>query len=286
MSRASHSRAGRRLILFVLDLPRLSVDIDLTYLPAEPRDQALAGIDAALRRIQGKLERESRPYAVAAGRTDSRGRIDTSNVTADGVEVKIEVNPVLRQALNPARTLSVQPRVEAQLGFARIQVLSHEDLFAGKMVAALDRQHPRDLFDIRELLRGWNLDSSLIRTFLMYVAGHKGVMAHLLNPRPKDIEALYRGEFQGMIAYDVPLAELRQSWEQFVRELRSRLGDKERRFLLSVKRRAPEWELVGLPDAADWPAIRWKLQNLEHMDADAHRKAVAELEQALAGAGS
>ena len=41
--------------------------------------------------------------------------------------------------------------VEEAFGFAETSVVSFEDLFAGKLVAALDRQHPRDLFDVREI---------------------------------------------------------------------------------------------------------------------------------------
>lgn len=275
-------KGGTAINFFVLDLPRLSVDIDLTYLPAQPREEALSGIDAALSRIAERLQSVSPPYAVAAGRTDARGRLDTLNVSSGEVEVKIEVNPVLRQALNPVRTLEVRPRVEKLLGHARMQVLAHEDLFAGKMVTALDRQHPRDMFDIGQLLRGWSLDSPLVRTFLMYVAGHKGVMAHLLDPKPKNVEHLYTAEFRGIADADVTLEELQGTWHQFVKVVRIRLGEQERNFLLSVKRKAPDWELLGLPGAADWPAIRWKLQNLERMNEDAHRKAVGKLEGVLA----
>ncbi len=164
-----------------------------------------------------------------------------------------------------------------------MQVLSHEDLFAGKMVAALDRQHPRDMFDVQQLLRGWKLDKRLVHTFLMYLAGHKGVMAHLLAPRPKNVAHLYTAEFRGMADAEVTLEELQETWHRFVRELRASLGERERRFLVSLKRKQPEWELLDLPGAQEWPAVRWKLQNLERMTADAHRKALAKLEGVIAG---
>ena len=42
-------KGGTAINLFLRDLPRLSVDIDLTYLPIADRAQSLAAIDAAMK---------------------------------------------------------------------------------------------------------------------------------------------------------------------------------------------------------------------------------------------
>jgi hypothetical protein len=50
-------KGGTAINLFVRDMPRLSVDIDLAYLPLEDRDASLAGIDTALGEITADIER-------------------------------------------------------------------------------------------------------------------------------------------------------------------------------------------------------------------------------------
>src|SRR5450432_4041795 len=48
-------KGGTAINLFVRDMPRLSVDIDLTYLPIAPRPQSLKAIDAAMKRIAAAI---------------------------------------------------------------------------------------------------------------------------------------------------------------------------------------------------------------------------------------
>jgi predicted nucleotidyltransferase component of viral defense system len=274
-------KGGTAINFFVVDLFRLSVDIDLTYLPAEPRETALAGIDAGLRRIARRL---SSQYDVAFGRTSAGGHADTVMIRAGKDEVKIEVNPVLRQTLLPVRTLSVQPRVEASFGYSRMQVLSHEELYAGKLVAALDRQHPRDVFDAKVLLETQGLSDELVRAFVAYVAGHKKVMAHIVAPRFGDarkFRTLYDTQLLGMTDERVSVEALVETWGRLVREIRARIGAQESRFLLSFKRGDPQWDLLGMPGASEWPAIRWKMHNLAQMAPEKRQQAIEKLERAL-----
>lgn len=221
---------------------------------------------------------------MAFGRTTAGGHADTVLIRGGEDEVKIEVNPVLRQTLLPVRVLAVQPRVETTFGYARMQVLSHEDLYAGKLVAALDRQHPRDVFDAEVLLETQGLSDSLLKAFIAYVAGHKGVMAHIVAPRFGDLRKFrnrYDSQLLGMTQERVTVEALVEAWARLVGEIRARIGEKERRFLLSLKRGVPEWDLLGLPGASEWPAIRWKLHNLGQMAPDRRRQAIENLERAL-----
>ena len=64
-------------------------------------------------------------------------------VELDGVQIKIEVTPVLRGCVYDPEKRPVSETVEAAFGFAEIQIVSFADLYGGKLVAALDRQHPR-----------------------------------------------------------------------------------------------------------------------------------------------
>ena len=107
---------------------------------------------------------------------------------ADGAKIKIEVTPVLRGCVYEPAVRSVSARVEEEFGFAEIQVVSFADLYAGKIVAALDRQHPRDLFDVRDLLANEGIDDDLRKAFIVYILSHNRPMAEVLAPARLDIE--------------------------------------------------------------------------------------------------
>ncbi|WP_333927427.1 nucleotidyl transferase AbiEii/AbiGii toxin family protein [Bradyrhizobium sp. CCBAU 11361] len=141
---------GTAINLFVRDMPRLSVDIDLTYVPVAPRPESLADIDAAMQRIAAKVK-DKIPGA-QVHETRKEGAIVKLVVRAQNVQIKIEVTPVLRGCVFEPVVTSVRPAVEKEFGFAEARTVSFADLYGGKIVAALDRQHPRDLFDVRDLL--------------------------------------------------------------------------------------------------------------------------------------
>jgi hypothetical protein len=274
-------KGGTAINLFYRDLPRYSVDIDLTYLPGESFDAARKEIGRALERIAQTLGAGSPSYPVTRGSGAGEGPIDTLTVGAPGPQVKIEVNPVLRGTVTPATTRSVRPTVSDEFGFAEIQVLGFDDLFAGKLVAALDRQHPRDLFDVKLLLENEGISDALFRTFIVYLVGHKGSIPDVLDPLGKkvDFEGLYRGQFEGMTAKAVPLKDLLETRERLAHEIRSRLDGGMKRFLLSVQRAKPEWNLLGVPDAEKLPAVRWRMHNLNKMKPEAMKRETSRLEK-------
>ena len=151
-------------------MPRLSVDIDLTYLPVEDRATSLANIDAAmLLLLEKRIRKGLRGTRVISVRLKPENIVGKIFVEADGVRIKIEVTPVLRGCVYDPKTLSVSRSVEAQFGFAEIRVVSFADLYAGKLVAALDRQHPRDLFDVRDLLANEGIGEDLRKAFIVYI---------------------------------------------------------------------------------------------------------------------
>ncbi len=65
------------------------------------------------------------------------------------MRIKIETSPVMRGTVKEPTVQMVSPKVEEAFGFAEILVVHHDDLYAGKICVALDRQHPRDFFDVR-----------------------------------------------------------------------------------------------------------------------------------------
>jgi predicted nucleotidyltransferase component of viral defense system len=152
-------KGGTAINLFVRDLPRLSVDIDLTYLPVAPRPESLADIDAAMKRIAGRIKAAILDAQIAEAKTENA--VIKLTVRSQGVQIKIEVTPVLRGCVFESKLVSVKPAVEEEFGFAEARTVSFEDLYAGKVVAALDRQHPRDLFDVRDLIANEGISDAL-----------------------------------------------------------------------------------------------------------------------------
>lgn len=274
-------KGGTAINLFFRDLPRLSVDIDLAYLPVSEYEESRKAIDAALGRIGEQLAGSSPGYAVNFGANDEAGLMDTLNITDGAHTVKVEVNPVIRGSVNPPSTLTLRPIVQEEFGFAQITGLAFEDVYAGKLMAALDRQHPRDLFDVMVLFENEGVSERLFKTWLVYLIGHKGSMADVLNPNRKNIEGLYRGQFLTMTERQIGLETLLEVREHLIAQLHSRLGDPEKRLLVSVKRGEPQWDLLRMEGVEALPAIKWKLHNLEKMSPDARKRAIGRLEKVL-----
>ncbi len=273
-------KGGTAINLFVRDLPRLSVDIDLAYLPVGERSAALREIDAAFHRIKQSLENASPAYAARIAKRE-QGHAYGMLVSNGEAQIKVEVSPVLRGSVYAESDRRIVARAEAEFGFAEVPVLSFEDLYAGKIVAALDRQHPRDLFDAKLLLAAEGISDRLFRAFLVYLISHDGSLARLVNPRLKPIQQLFEQQFANMPEDPVTLDDLERARRDLIAAVRARLGDREKEFLVSFKRGEPRWELLGVDHASELPAVRWKLQNLERMGEARRTAAVAALDEAF-----
>jgi predicted nucleotidyltransferase component of viral defense system len=273
-------KGGTAINLFVRNLPRLSVDIDLVYVPMHARPDALAGIDTAMQRIEASVISEIPGARVT--RHEREGSILHLLVMADGTQVKVEVSPVLRGVVHEPARLQVTEAVEDAFGFAETSVVAFEDLYAGKLVAALDRQHPRDLFDVRDLLAQEGLTDSLREAFIIYLLSHNRPMGEVLSGRVKDLADEYRDGFEGMTEVAVPITILVETQRRLIDELIGQMPEKHRTFLLGFERGQPDWSLLGIPHAQDLPAVRWRQQNLDQLKPERRTKFVALLERSLA----
>lgn len=257
-------KGGTAINLFYRDMPRLSVDIDLTYLPLDDRATALAAIDTAFDRMVERA-RQLLP-GVDAHRINGGGDVDTRLLLrAAGAEVKVEVSPVLRGTVAPPQVMRVTDAVEEAFGFAETSVLAFEDLYAGKLCAALDRQHPRDLYDVHLLYQHEGLTDALFRTFLVYAACSGRPLHELIDPNRIAIDRAFADEFDGMTIEPVPLATLLAARERLIEDIGSRMTGAAAAFLLSIHDVEPDFDLIRLPGAAELPAIRWKLLNLRKL---------------------
>jgi len=273
-------KGGTAINLFVRDLPRLSVDIDLTYLPIQPRAQSLAEIEAALLRIGSRIDKALPEVRVTPSR--SRETNVTKLIVRRGTEqIKIEVTPVLRGCVFEPEMRDVSPSVEAAFGFAEMRIVSFADLYAGKIVAALDRQHPRDLYDIRDLLRIEGIDEALRQAFVVYLLSHDRPMAEVLGSRQKNISQEFERGFVGMSREPVTIEALVGARAALVAEILGTMPINHRTFLLSFERGTPDWSLLGIEHAPKLPAVRWRQQNLDTLMPAARAALVDRLEAAL-----
>ena len=269
-------KGGTAINLFVRNLPRLSVDIDLMYLPVNERPEALADIDAAMKRIKAAALAELPGARITENVHD--GAILRLLVMAEGTQVKIEVSPVLRGVVHEPATIPVTEAVEEVFGFAETSVVSFEDLVAGKLVAALDRQHPRDLFDVRGLLAHEGLSADLREAFIVYLLSHSRPMGEVLSGRVKDLANEYRNGFEGMTEEVVAIEELIKTQHEMIEALIGSMPDHHREFLIGFERGEPDWSLLKIDGLAGLPAIRWRQRNLDKLKPE-QRSALVELLQ-------
>ncbi|HEX2864259.1 MAG TPA: nucleotidyl transferase AbiEii/AbiGii toxin family protein [Deinococcales bacterium] len=272
-------KGGTAINLFLQDLPRLSVDIDLSHTGLEARPEALERIDSELRALAARLERlglTARPGLLPG--TDRAVKL----VVGDGrVLVKVEVNPVLRGSVYPPERRAARPAVQERFGFAEVLTLAEPDVYAGKLVAALDRQHPRDLFDARLFLEQERFTRPVFDAFLVYLVSHPRPMHELLRPHLKPLRGEFEQAFAGMSARAVSLKDLEETRADLLAAVHAGLTDDDRAFLLGLAEGAPDWSRLPVPNARELPAVRWKLANIERMPAAKRREAVLSLGMAL-----
>lgn len=273
-------KGGTAINLFLRDLPRLSVDIDLVFLPMMSRKEALNTIKTNLSELANSIRSGIQGSSVIESFKEKQDALRLT-VSRGGHQIKIELSPVLRGTVYDATMNSVCESVEEEFGFAEMQVVHFADLYAGKICAALDRQHPRDLFDVKLLLETEGLTTKLRKALLVYMVSHNRPIAELLRPHFKDISGLYAGEFQSMAREDVSLQALETTRESLVNLVHSSLTEQERHFLLAFKRRTPDWSLLELDGIEHLPAVQWKLHNLSKMSTASHTQALGNLERTL-----
>jgi predicted nucleotidyltransferase component of viral defense system len=274
-------KGGTAINLFIRDMPRLSVDIDLTYLLVKPYAESLSAIDAALKRISARVRASIKNAKITESKTDNL--VTKLFVNVNGVQIKIDVTPVMRGCVYEAEVRRVSETVEATFGFAEIKVVSFADLYAGKMVAALDRQHPRDFFDTRDLFANEGIDDALRRAFVVYMISHGRPMSEVLAPTRLDISKEFERGFTGMTDKPVSLDELLATREKLIAEIVGKMPPDHRRFLVSFERGQPDWKLLGLPGVVELPAVKWRQLNLNKMTPEKRAALVARLEEVLRG---
>lgn len=275
-------KGGTAINLFLRDMPRLSVDLDLVHADHVPdREEALRRIGSAL--DAARTELESRGLRCEAGSVGGETKLF---IERDRIRIKIEVNHVFRGTVLPVARRSLSEYVQdAFFTDIELPVLHPDELYGSKLVAAMDRQHPRDLFDILNLYESGGLTPGIVECFVCYLAGHNRPVHEVLFANRTDISRAYANEFTGMPREPVALDDLLATRERLFVDLPAALTEGQRKFLLGLVGCEPAWPLLSCPHLRDMPAIRWKLANLERLRetnpakfADQHRELRSRLE--------
>lgn len=276
-------KGGSAINFFFRDVPRLSVDIDLTYLPIEPRDVSLEKIEAALGRIAQKIKSNLSDISIQEGRINNPNMMNKIFVKNKEVQIKIEPNLVIRGTAFPVEkhVLSSKAQEIFEL-FVQARTVSFADVFGGKICAALDRQHPRDLYDIKFLLDNERVTEQIRKGFLVYLISHDRPIHELLNPVLKEFKIVYDSEFQGMTSDEVSYNDLVQARSMLVDIIKKILTKDEKDFLVSLKKGEPNWNLLGIDGVNRLPAVQWKLINIRKMGEEKRLEFLKKLKDSLA----
>jgi len=275
-------KGGTAINFFIRDLPRISVDIDLVYLPVEERDESLREISSVLARIAGDITGSIPETKVIPRKIRGSDLLSGLFVQRREAIVKIEPNAVMRGFVYPPEIRGISPKaVDLFETYAECKILSENELYAGKICAALDRQHPRDLFDVRMLLKHGNFNAAMRKAFVVYLISHDRPMVELLNPGFVDIRPIFKTEFQDMTLEEVTCEDLEETREELVSIIAEGLTIQEKQFIISVKEGQPLWDLIGIKGIENLPAVKWKLLNLGRMSPAKHKKAISKLREYL-----
>ena len=259
-------KGGTAINLFERDMPRLSVDIDLTYLNWEDdRATALQNISDALGRIEERIK-ASVPGISITRVPEGQGQDVKLNCQTKQAHVKIEVNTTTRGNIFPQRMMQVADSVQNEFKkFAAINVVSHGELFGGKICAALDRQHPRDLFDVYHLLTNEGISEEVRLGFITFLLSHARPMGELIRPHLIDQHETFENQFAGMTAAPFFYNTFEAVRERMIAEVHSSLTDDDRKFLISFKKGEPQWNLMPIDNLQHLPAVKWKLRNIQNL---------------------
>ena len=270
-------KGGTAINLFCRNMPRISVDIDLAYLTINDRETALSEIRSGIISVSENLRR-----VISRVQIQIHGETPRLYVSLDNAQIKVEVNTTIRGTLLPPLKNSICTKAQQQFSlFAEVQRLADADLYGGKLCAALDRQHPRDLFDVMLLQVEGAIPDEIRHAFVIYLASHNRPIAEILAPRIKPLEVTFSQNFSGMTDQPVELSELESTRIQLFKWAVNALTENERKFLLSIKQGEPDWDQMPYPGINRLPAIQWKLRNVRQMSTRNHSIALARLRKLL-----
>ena len=222
----------------------------------------MKNIQDGLGRIKTDLEKNL--SGVRINTVPLKGGTDVKlNCQRKGAQIKIEVNTITRGNVFPTQLMQVADSVQEEFDkFAAAKVVSMAELYGGKICAAIDRQHPRDLFDVKLLLENEGFTNEIWEGFKIVLISHYKPISELLSPLLKDQESAFDNQFAGMTTVEFTYDDYETTRALLIQTIGEHLTIEDKRFLLSFEGGEPEWKLFPIPILKDLPAIQWKLINI------------------------
>jgi predicted nucleotidyltransferase component of viral defense system len=269
---------GTAINLYVLDLPRYSVDIDVTYTPIKPREESFAEIHKNLSIIKEKVK-SIIPNVVVAEKPNK------IYCTQKGVMVKIEVSGTKRGLVEPPEIKALCPKAQNEFETAnKAKIVSISQLYGGKIMAALDRQHPRDLFDIK-LMFEFVTDFEQVKNGFFYslLGGDRPIIDSLSPNRIDQRESLVK-QFSGMTEVPFSYNDYEESREKLIDFINSNLTPQDKEFLIAFEAGNDLLQFAEYQKYLQFPQVQWKLQNVNRFKESnpiKNRESVKKLENYL-----
>ena len=247
---------GSAINLFVKDMPRYSVDIDLTYIPLADREESIADINAHLKSIADNAISNLKGLHIVP-------KYDTCKLLCEyhGHQIKIEVNQTKRGIIGgelQRKSLCDKAQTEFEM-FCKAVIVPPTLLYGGKIAAALSRQHPRDLFDVKYM----DVPLADVREGLIFcLIGSDKPIYESLAPQLIDQREEMENQFKGMTDIDFSYDEYEQTRTKLITDVRNLMTDADRKFLLSFEVAEPQWEGYEFEHFRNYPSVQWKQLNL------------------------
>ncbi len=247
---------GTAINLFVNDLLRYSVDIDLTYVPLEDRQNSISHINEALMRIAEKVKKSLNGIRVIP-------RLDICKLTLEhrGRQIKIEVNQTKRGIIGgEVLTMSLSQKTQEHFEMnVKSRIVPITQLYGGKIAAALSRQHPRDLFDIKHM--PISLEEAKYG-FVFCLLGSDRPLYESFDPKLIDQSEALTNQFDGMSDRKFDYQDFLATRDKLIAEINALMTDEDKRFLVDFERCCPDWDNSDYKEFEKYPSIKWKQLNL------------------------
>ena len=247
---------GTAINLFVKDMPRYSVDVDLTYLPVKNREESIKEINNHLSTLKQQIEK-----VIPGIRIIHKSAVLKLQCTFGGATVKIEVNGIKRGIIGEVEEKELCEKAQKEFKMSCVaRIVPFSSLYGGKIAAALGRQHPRDLFDYKYM----EVESfdDIKNGLLFYLLGSDKPLLESLQPNPVNQKQALENQFKGMSDVPFEYTDFEIARKKLIEQVYQNLSDTDKEFLLSFENGNPEWDKCCAGDLSVYPAIQWKLKNI------------------------
>lgn len=250
---------GTAINLFVKDMPRYSVDVDLTYLPLKNREESMLDINHHLSVAKEQIER-----SIPGIRVLHKPATLKLLCSKENAQVKIEVNAIKRGIIGDVQEIELCEKAQKEFNMScRARIVPYSLLYGGKIAAALGRQHPRDIFDYKYMeVRSFQ---EIKDGVIFYLLGSDKPLIESLQPNPIDQQEALMNQFKGMTDLPFDYKTYESARDELKEMVLSNLNTIDRAFLLSFENGTPEWGTCCAGDLSVFPAIQWKLQNIRSL---------------------